>query len=194
MKICWATYFHLYSPRIRLQNDTFSWQCRTVVSFFIVGVLSKNVDHHGWLAEDKKLKKALAKMPKSSHQKKLKFISKHKWSKMSYLDFFWKYYFGNTIFYIHPHAPVDITRVCFNFIFSSRKSQSQQNLATKITRFTIYSFAQKISLILRTSTHLRLKIILIFLIRKPFFCPSLNFLNIMLEIRLKFMSLFFLII
>ena len=146
----------------------------------------------GWL-KTKNWKKHWQKCPKAVTKKKLKFISKHKWSKMSYLDFFWKY-FGNTIFYIHPHAPVDITRVCFNFIFSSRKSQSQQNLATKITRFTIYSFAQKISLILRTSTHLRLKIILIFLIRKPFFCPSLDFLNIMLEIRLKLMSLFFLII
>ena len=42
-----------------------------------------------------------------------------------------------------------------NFRFSSRKSQSQQNLAKKISHFTI-KFR---STILRTSTHLTLKII-----------------------------------
>ena len=174
MKICSATYFHLYSPRIRLQNDKFSWQCRTVVSFFIVGVLSKNVDHHGWL-KTKNWKKHWQKCPKAVTKKKLKFVSKHKWFKMSYLDVFWKYYFGNTTFYIHPHVPVDITRVSFNFIFSSRKSQSQQNLATKITHFTIYGFAQKISFILRTSAHLRLKIIHIFFYKKIIFLPEPRF-------------------
>ena len=53
-------------------------------------------------------------------------------------SFFWKYYFGHTAlysviqrFYISPDAPIDITR------FSSRKSQSQQNLTKKITHFTI---------------------------------------------------------
>ena len=46
----------------------------------------------------------------------------------------------------------------FNIRFSSRKSQSQQNLAKKITHFTI-QFRSKTSLILRTSTHLTLKII-----------------------------------
>ena len=43
----------------------------------------------------------------------------------------------------------------FNFRFSSRKSQSQQNRSLILQ----YSFAQKTSLILRTSTHLTLKII-----------------------------------
>ena len=60
-------------------------------------------------------------------------------------------------FYILPHVPVDIIRVFFNFRFSSRKSQSQQKLAKKITHF-IMQFS-KTSLILRTSTHLALKII-----------------------------------
>ena len=43
----------------------------------------------------------------------------------------------------------------FNSRFSSTKSQKQQKLAKKITHFTNlqYTFAQKISLILRTSTH-----------------------------------------
>ena len=43
----------------------------------------------------------------------------------------------------------------FNFRFSSRKSQSQQNRSLILQ----YSFAQKTSLILRTSTHFTLKII-----------------------------------
>ena len=40
-------------------------------------------------------------------------------------------------FYIRPHIPVDSIRAFFNFRFSSRKSQSQQKLAKKITHFTI---------------------------------------------------------
>ena len=63
---------------------------------------------------------------------------------------------GIKCFYISPDVPIDITRVFFlNFRFSSRKSQSQQKLAKKITHFTI----QFRSTILRTPTHLTLKII-----------------------------------
>ena len=43
------------------------------------------------------------------------------------LLFFWEYYFGVQLLYICPHVPVDI-RVFFNFIFSSRKSQSQPKI------------------------------------------------------------------
>ena len=63
--------------------------------------------------------------------------------------------------YFRPHVSVDIIRVFFNFRFSLRKSQSQQKPAKKINYFTIqlynYFFAQKTSLILRTSTHSTLK-------------------------------------
>ena len=73
--------------------------------------------------------------------------------------FFWKYYFGHATFYIWPEVPVDIIRVFFNFRFSSRKysrkSQSQQKLAHSVQ----YSFAQKASLIWRSSAYLTLKII-----------------------------------
>ena len=72
--------------------------------------------------------------------------------------FFWKYYFGHATFYIWPEVPVDIIRVFFNFRFSSRKysrkSQSQQKPAHSVQ----YSFAQKVSLILRNSAYLTLKI------------------------------------
>ena len=66
---------------------------------------------------------------------------------------------GTQSFYICPDVPVDIIRVFFNFRFSRGKSQSQQKLTKKITRFIQYSFAQKTSLILRISTHLLLKTI-----------------------------------
>ena len=45
-----------------------------------------------------------------------------------------------------------------NFRFSSRKSHSQQKLS-KWSQILQYNFAQKTSLILRTSTHLMLKVI-----------------------------------
>ena len=54
----------------------------------------------------------------------------------------WNSFFENFIsgiqsFYICPDVPLDITRFFFNFRFSSRRSQSQQRLAKKITHFTI---------------------------------------------------------
>ena len=64
---------------------------------------------------------------------------------------------GIELFYICPQVLMDIIRVFLFFWFSSRKPQSQQKLAEKITRFTI-QFRSK-NLILRTSTHLTLKII-----------------------------------
>ena len=48
-----------------------------------------------------------------------------------------KLFRGIQRFYICPDVPVDISRVFFNFIFSSRKCQSQQKLSKKITRFAI---------------------------------------------------------
>ena len=44
---------------------------------------------------------------------------------------------GKQRFYICPDVQLDIIRVFFNFRFSSRKSQSQQKLAKKITLFTV---------------------------------------------------------
>ena len=54
----------------------------------------------------------------------------------------WKSFLENVIsgiqkFYICPDVSVDIIILFFNFGFSSRKSQSQQKLAKKITHFTI---------------------------------------------------------
>ena len=51
----------------------------------------------------------------------------------------WNYFFENIIsgiqlFYIRPDAPAEFL---FSFRFSSRKSQSQQKLAKKISHFTI---------------------------------------------------------
>ena len=44
---------------------------------------------------------------------------------------------GKQRFYICPDVQLDIIRVFFNFRYSSRKSQSQQKLAKKITLFTV---------------------------------------------------------
>ena len=54
----------------------------------------------------------------------------------------WNSFFENLIsgiqyFYIRPHVPLDIITVFFNFRFSIRKSQSQQNVVKKIIHFTI---------------------------------------------------------
>ena len=43
-------------------------------------------------------------------------------------------------FYIYSDVSVDIVRVFFNFRFSSRKSQSQQKVAKKITFYNTVSF------------------------------------------------------
>ena len=72
--------------------------------------------------------------------------------------FFRKYYFEHKIFlYSSGRSSGHHQSFFFNFRFSSRKPQSQKKLAKKITHFTIQF--QKISLILRMSTHLSLKII-----------------------------------
>ena len=52
--------------------------------------------------------------------------------------FFWKYYFEHTTFlYLSRRSSGHHQSFFFNSKFSSRKSQSQQNLAKKITHFTI---------------------------------------------------------
>ena len=63
----------------------------------------------------------------------------------------------NFIIFVHTFQWTS-SEFFFNFRFSSRKSQSQQKLE-KRSLILQYSFAQKTSLILRTSTHLTLKII-----------------------------------
>ena len=62
------------------------------------------------------------------------------------------------VFYIRPHVPVDIIRVIFipDFLAGSLKANKDQRKKSLILQ---YSFAQKTSLILRTSTHFTLKII-----------------------------------
>ena len=82
------------------------------------------------------------KGPKAVLQK-TKFGPKYKWFKILCLEFFfWKIYFEHTMFlYVCPEVSVDTVRVFFYFRFSSRNFQSQQKR------------------ILRTSTHLALKLI-----------------------------------
>ena len=103
-------------------------------------------------------KKQWLKCPKAN-PKKTKFGPKSNDSKSD----IWNSVFENIIpdicFYVCPDFPEDIIRFFFfNFRFSSRKSQSQQKLARKITHFIIQSFSNT-SLILRNSTHLTLEII-----------------------------------
>ena len=59
---------------------------------------------------------------------------------------------------LSPHVPVDIIRVFFipEFVAENLKANKNQRKRSLILQ---YSFAQKTSLILRTSTHLTLKII-----------------------------------
>ena len=58
------------------------------------------------------------------------------------------------LFYISQHVPFGIIRVCFYYFgFSIKKAKSQQKLAKK-SAILQYSFTQKTSLILRTSSHL----------------------------------------
>ena len=92
-------------------------------------------------------KKHWLKRPKAV-PKKTKFGPRYKWFKISYLEFFfWKYYFGHT--FLNLSRSSSGKQSFFNFWFSSRKPQSQQ----KRLHILEYSFAQKTSLILRTSTH-----------------------------------------
>ena len=94
------------------------------------------------------------------HSPKTYFGPKYKCLKTSYLEFFfWKYCFGNATFLYWSTRFSGHHQLFFLiFRFSSRKSQSQQKQAKKSTPFAI-QFRPKTSLILRTSTHLTLKII-----------------------------------
>ena len=82
----------------------------------------------------KKLKKHWLKRLLAVSQK-TKFETNYKWFKNSYLEFlFWKYFFEHTTFL----RTFQWTSEFFlDFRFSSRKSQSQQKLAKKITDFSI---------------------------------------------------------
>ena len=73
---------------------------------------------------------------------------KYKWYKISCLNS----YFRHATF-LYSFKCSSGHQSFFNIRFSSRKSQSQQKLAKKITHFTI-QFRSKTSLILRTSTPL----------------------------------------
>ena len=64
---------------------------------------------------------------------------------------------GIQCFYICPDVPVDITSVIF--LISDFLSEVSTPTKTSKKDHTKYSFAQKTSLILRTSTHLTLAII-----------------------------------
>ena len=66
------------------------------------------------------------------------------------------FYFFNNYIFVHMFQWTSSKYFFFNFRFSSRKSQSLQKLAEKVTYFTI-QFCSKTSLISRTSTHSTLK-------------------------------------
>ena len=89
------------------------------------------------MANNKKFKKntdqnGLKQSPKAT------FGSKYKWFNISYLEFFfWKYNFNIKLFYIPPHIPVDIIRVCFFNFQIFERSPNQKILAKKITHFII---------------------------------------------------------
>ena len=91
-----------------------------------------------WLTDDEKLKKKhWLKCPKAVPKKRN--LNQNINDSKSHI---WNYFFENIIlgiqlFYIRPDIPMDIIRFFFNFRFSSRKSQSQQQLEKNITRFTI---------------------------------------------------------
>ena len=66
------------------------------------------------------------------------------------------FYFFNNYIFVHMFQSTSSKYFFFNFRFSSRKSQSLQKIAEKVTYFTI-QFCSKTSLISRTSTHSTLK-------------------------------------
>ena len=95
------------------------------------------------------------KRPKANSPK-MKTGPKYEWFKISYLEFvFFENIRAYSVFIFLQTFQLTPSEFFFlNFRFSSRKSQSQQKLAKKITHFTI----QFHSTILRTSTHFTLKI------------------------------------
>ena len=106
-------------------------------------------------------KKHWLKHPKAvpPHKKK-ETGPKFKWFKLSYLEFFfWKYYFGDTAFLYLSRCSSGHHQSFFLISDVLSQNQQKQKLAKQVTIFLQYSFAQKTSLILRTSTHLTLKII-----------------------------------
>ena len=103
------------------------------------------VANENWLNINKYICIYWLKHPKSVPQK-TNFGPKYKWFKISNLYFFfWKYFFGLTLFYNRLHMPVDIIRVFFNSRFCSRKYQSQQKLTKKITHFTIQFLSKNLT-------------------------------------------------
>ena len=81
-----------------------------------------------------KKKKHWLKLPLAVSQK-TKFEPDYKWFNSSHLEFFFrKYYFGHTTFLRTFQGTSSFFLV---FRFSSRKSQSQEKLARKITYFSI---------------------------------------------------------
>ena len=92
--------------------------------------MSKNVNHHGWLT----MKNTLKQLSKKQQLNENIYDSK-----FSYLEFvFWKNYIGHTKFlYLSICSCEYHQSFYFNFRFSSRKFQSWQKLAKKITHFTI---------------------------------------------------------
>ena len=89
---------------------------RAVGSFFMVGELSKNVGHHGWLTTKNKKKSDLELSPKTKFGQNINDSKYHTWN-----SFFESIISGIQRFYIRPHISVDNIRVFFNFQISQKK-------------------------------------------------------------------------
>ena len=116
-------------------------KCRAVGSFFTV---------RGWVKMSttmvdrrrKNFKKYWLKHPKGNPLK-LKTGPKYKWFKISYFEFFFFLILLWAFLYLSRHSNWHHQSFFLNIRFSSRKSQSQQKLAKKITHFTIQKFSQR---------------------------------------------------
>ena len=100
-------------------------------------------------------KKHWLKRLNAVHQK-TKFGPKYKWFKISYLkSFFWKYFFGHTTFlYSSTRFSGHLQSFIYSEIVKTSKNYRKRSLILQ------YSFAQKTSLILRTSTHIENNMVL----------------------------------
>ena len=109
---------------------------RAVGSFFMVGGLSKNVDHQGWPTTKSTLKLS----PKNED-----LDQNINDSKISYLEFFfWKYYFGHTKFLYLSRRSSGYHQSFFLISdFLAENLKANKNLQ-KRSHVLQYSFAQKL--------------------------------------------------
>ena len=111
----------------------------------MVGGLNKNVGHHVWSTAEIKKKKHWLKRPRTVPPKK-RSLDQNKNDSKSYI---WNSFFENI--HLHPHVSVDIIKLFLvsDFLAESLKDRSFYNTVS----------LKNTSLILRTSTHLTLKVL-----------------------------------